>query len=48
METHGSESYYVIGEGLLTESVGGRTLALAGGRAAVPVLADGPARSRAG
>ena len=29
METHGSESYYVIGEGLLTESVGGRTLAVA-------------------
>jgi len=29
VETHGSESYYVIGEGLLTESVGGRTLAVA-------------------
>ena len=24
METHGSESYYVIGEGLLSESIGGR------------------------
>jgi len=24
VETHGSESYYVLGEGLLTESVGGR------------------------
>ena len=24
MPTHGSESYYVIGEGLLSESVGGR------------------------
>ncbi len=29
MEKHGSESYYVIGEGLLTESIGGRTLAMA-------------------
>jgi hypothetical protein len=28
METHGSESYYVIGEGLLAESVGGRKGAL--------------------
>ena len=26
MPTHGSESYYVIGEGLLSESVGGREL----------------------
>ena len=24
METHGSESYFVIGEGLLSESIGGR------------------------
>jgi Animal haem peroxidase len=32
VEKHGSESYFVIGEGLLTESVGGRTLA--------PALAD--------
>jgi len=29
MERHGSESYFVLGEGLLTESVGGRTLAAA-------------------
>ena len=29
METHGSESYYVLGEGLLTESVGGRDRTLA-------------------
>ncbi len=29
MERHGSESYFVIGEGLLTESVGGREDALA-------------------
>lgn len=28
-ERHGSESYYVLGEGLLTESVGGRTRTLA-------------------
>ena len=30
MEKHGSESYFVIGEGLLTESVGGRMRTLAG------------------
>lgn len=29
MTRHGSESYFVIGEGLLTESVGGRALSLA-------------------
>jgi hypothetical protein len=29
LEHHGSESYFVEGEGLLTESAGGRTLALA-------------------
>ncbi len=29
METHGSESYFVLGEGLLTESVGGRERTLA-------------------
>jgi hypothetical protein len=29
VETHGSESYYVIGEGLLDESVGGRARTLA-------------------
>src|SRR2546430_13374148 len=37
METHGSESYFVLGEGLLGETVGGRhgTLALAPDVAAV-------------
>jgi len=29
VEKHGSESYFVVGEGLLTESVEGRTLAIA-------------------
>ena len=29
MEHHGSESYFVLGEGLLTESVGGRDRTLA-------------------
>ena len=29
MDTHGSESYFVLGEGLLTESVGGRSRTLA-------------------
>ena len=29
MEKHGSESYFVIGEGLLGESVGGRAATLA-------------------
>jgi hypothetical protein len=29
MERHGSESYFVVGEGLLAESAGGRTLAAA-------------------
>ena len=47
MNHHGSESYYVLGEGLLTESGGGRdeTLAAAvgGADAAVPLLADGAA-----
>ena len=28
MEHHGSESYYVLGEGLLTESGGGRKATL--------------------
>src|SRR5687768_13068692 len=28
MEKHGAESYFVLGEGLLTESVGGRALAV--------------------
>jgi hypothetical protein len=38
VETHGSESYYVIGEGLLDESIGGRarTLAAATEAAAPP------------
>ena len=31
MERHGSESYFVLGEGLLDESVGGRGVAAAGG-----------------
>ena len=51
MEKHGSESYYVIGEGLLGESIGGRDAPVVasrrrGDRAAVPLLADGPARDR--
>ena len=31
MQTHGSESYFILGEGVLAETVGGRqsTLALA-------------------
>jgi Animal haem peroxidase len=29
VETHGSESYFVLGEGLLSEAVGGRTVATA-------------------
>ena len=45
MERHGSESYFVIGEGLLSESVGGRERTLAatdgGPGAAVPLLAHG-------
>ena len=39
MQTHGSESYYVVGEGLLTESVGGRN----GASAAPQVLAESTA-----
>ena len=37
METHGSETYFILGEGLLGETVGGRqsTLALAPAIAAV-------------
>ena len=57
METHGSESYYVIGEGLLSESIGGRdvsdgTAGIAGVTAtaaaapALPLLADGAERVR--
>ena len=51
MERHGSESYFVIGEGLLGETVGGRDRTLAAAdeaaRPAVPLLADGPERSGA-
>ena len=36
MEHHGSESYFVLGEGLLTESTGGRVSALAATAAAPP------------
>jgi hypothetical protein len=36
MERHGSESYYVIGEGLLGESAGGRDRTVADAAAAVP------------
>ena len=37
MERHGSESYYILGEGLVTESVGGRARTLAASvEAAVP------------
>ena len=36
MERHGSESYFVLGEGLLGESVGGRVLALAAAATAAP------------
>ena len=51
MEKHGSESYFVIGEGLLGESIGGRearpvvaSAAASAAAAAVPLLEDGPAR----
>ena len=51
MERHGSESYFVLGEGLLGESVGGREATLSERvEAAAPpfsVLADGPERKRA-
>ena len=36
MERHGSESYFVLGEGLLDESAGGRTSALSATVAAAP------------
>lgn len=36
MEKHGSESYFVLGEGLLTESAGGRPEALAAAARAAP------------
>ena len=42
MVTHGSESYYVIGEGLLGESVGGRNGSVNGaGPEAVAATAGG-------
>ena len=41
MEKHGSESYFVVGEGLLAESGTGRATATAVGRAAVPLLPHG-------
>ena len=51
MHTHGSESYFVIGEGLLSESVGGRELgddppivAAAARRGAGPAAAPPPFR----
>ena len=36
MERHGSESYFVIGEGLLGEARGGRQLAAASAPAGIP------------
>jgi Animal haem peroxidase len=36
MDHHGSESYFVVGEGLLSESVGGRTAAAAAAEAGPP------------
>ena len=36
MERHGSESYFVLGEGLLGESEGGRATLAAAPRAAPP------------
>ena len=42
MERHGSESYFVVGEGLLGETLGGRELAaVSAAGAAVSLLADG-------
>ena len=51
VERHGSETYFVIGEGLLGESVGGREqpwrlAAREASRAAVPLLADGAERGQ--
>ncbi|HET8672349.1 MAG TPA: peroxidase family protein, partial [Thermoleophilaceae bacterium] len=42
METHGSESYFVLGEGLLTESVGGRNGELPRALASAAVAAATP------
>ena len=39
METHGSETYFVIGEGLLDEAVGGRNGAVPEARAKAAVVA---------
>ena len=39
MVTHGSESYFVIGEGLLAESVGGRTGSENGAGPAIAAIA---------
>jgi hypothetical protein len=36
MQRHGSETYFVVGEGLLGESLGGRKMQLTGALAAVP------------
>ncbi len=51
MERHGSESFFVVDEGLLTESLGGRTPTLAARveREAPPVslLTHGAQRKRA-
>ena len=50
MEHHGSESYFVIGEGLLGETVGGRERTVAdaasAAAAAVSLLADGAERDQ--
>jgi Animal haem peroxidase len=43
METHGSESYFVIGEGLLGEAIGGRNGGPPEGFAAASAAAAGPA-----
>jgi len=44
METHGSETYYVIGEGLLSEAVGGRNGAVPKALASAAVAAAPPFR----
>ena len=50
MDRHGSESYFIIGEGLVAEAGGGRdrtfTDAVEADGTAVPVLADGAAGDR--
>jgi hypothetical protein len=42
VDRHGTESYFVVGEGLLTESAGGRTLASAGDAAPFRFSRMGP------